>query len=734
MKYVIILIFLTCNNLIFSQDKGKKNLNIRSTVGNITIDGILDEPAWSTTDHAIDFIQYFPFDSSAARTRTIISITYDQENLYISAVVSDSLQGDYVSPSLRRDFTGVNIDALSIAIDPFLDQTNGFYFAINPFNVQSEGLIANGGGTAVDLDLSWDNRWYSATKINKYNWVAEIAIPFKTLRFKSGLPSWGINFSRTDTKYNERSVWNRVPQQFEIINLAFTGRLIWDYPPPTVGSNIVLIPYTAAGTNRNYLANKDRSNSLAVGGDVKIGVTQSLNLDLTVNPDFSQVEVDVQQTNLDRFELFFPERRQFFLENADLFSGFGFTNASPFFSRRIGVGIDSKTGQNVQNRIIGGARLSGKIGTNWRVGVMDMYTAANESINLPAFNYSMAAVQRKLFKRSNVGVLYVGKHNFQGQLLDITAPQDGSANSVVGIDYNLASADGSWTGKAYYHNSFNEAGTKRRFSHGVTLNYRTLKYFGSWTHQIVEDGFDAKVGFVPRTDFTRLNPVIGFNYFPKSKWVIRHQFSMSNNVIWNKTWGVTDYNFAANWGIVFKNTARFNFSLLSNYLQLFRPFNPTGKTDILFQPGDHFSQTGFLSSYQSDQRKRFNYFVQLITGQYYNGSLQQLSGNINYRYRQFATIALNYNINRIILTEGFKGTDLFLVGPRIDITLSTKLFWTTFLQYNSQFDNFNINSRIQWRFRPVSDFFLVYTDNYFPETFKVKDRALVFKFTYWLNL
>lgn len=719
---------------IFSQVDDRKRNRIRKIEDKIVVNGILDESIWSATEGAVDFAQHFPFDSSLAKGKSIVKTAYDQDYFYFSAVIVDSLAGNYVSPSLRRDFRTVNVDGVAIVIDPFLDQTNGFYFAVNPYNVQSEGLIANGGGTSLDLDLSWDNRWYSATKINKFGWVAEIAIPFKTLRFKSGLPSWGINFCRFDTKYNERSVWNRVPQQFEIFNLAFTGRLDWDQPPPKVGANVVLIPYLAARTSKNQSDNTERVSELTAGGDVKIGITQSLNLDLTVNPDFSQVEVDIQQTNLDRFELFFPERRQFFLENADLFSGFGFSNAAPFFSRRIGVGIDSETGQNIQNRIVGGARLSGKIGPNWRVGIMDMYTAQNEEKKLPEYNYAVAAVQRKVFGRSNVSAIYVGKNNFEGQPVDVTDTTDGSSNRLIGLDYNLASADGKWTGKAYYHSSFNETDSKSKFSHGVMVNYNTLKYFGSWTHQIIENGFDAKVGFVPRTDFNRVNPVIGLNYFPKSRSVIRHQFSLSNNVTWNKIRNITDYNLAANWGILFRNTARFNFSLLSNYVQLFFPFNPTGDATNLFQPGDSFSQTGFLASFQSNQRQPFNFLTQIISGQYYNGSLRQISGNFNYRYRQYATIALNYNVNRIILNEGFKSADLFLVGPRIDITFSNKIFWTSFLQYNSQFDNLNINSRLQWRFRPVSDFFLVYTDNYFPETLKVKNRAIVLKFTYWLNL
>lgn len=733
MKCSLLLIFLISLSQVFSQVDNRKQNWVVKTEDKVVINGILDEPIWSSTENAENFTQHFPFDSSLAKGKTIVKTSYDQDYLYFSIVIVDSLKGTYVSPSLRRDFRPTNVDGVSVVIDPFLDQTNGFYFALNPYNVQSEGLIANGGGASLDLDLSWDNRWYSATQINEFGWVAEIAIPFKTLRFKSGLSSWGINFCRFDTKYNERSVWNRVPQQFEIFNLAFTGRMEWDQPPPKVGANIVLIPYLAARTGKDFIDDSKR-DELTAGGDVKVGVTQSLNLDLTINPDFSQVEVDVQQTNLDRFELFFPERRQFFLENADLFSGFGFANAAPFFSRRIGVGIDSKTGQNIQNRIVGGARLSGKIGSNWRVGVMDMYTAQNEEKNLPAYNYAVAAVQRKLFRRSNVSAIYVGKNNFDRQPVDVTDTTDGSSNQLIGFDYNLASADGKWTGKAYYHNSFNETDSKGKSSHGVMLNFSTLKYFGSWTHQIIENGFDAKVGFVPRTDFNRVNPVIGFNYFPKSRSIIRHQFSLSNNVTWNRARNITDYNLAASWGIVFRNTARSNFSLLSNYVQLFFPFNPTGDASNLFQPGDSFSQTGFLSSFQSNQRQPFNFLVQIISGQYYNGSLRQISGNFNYRYRQYATIALNYNINRIILTEGFKSADLYLVGPRIDITFSNKVFWTTFLQYNSQFDNLNINSRLQWRFRPVSDFFVVYTDNYFPETFKVKNRAIVFKFTYWLNL
>jgi hypothetical protein len=700
----------------------------------VRVDGRLDEPVWQQGEWSGKFWQYFPFDSTLAVSRTEVKTARDEQYLYIAAVLYDSVPGEYVTQSLRRDFQGETVDGFAVILDPFQDQTNGFFFAINPFGVLSEGLIANGGENPEDLDLSWDNIWKGESQRNANSWTVEIAIPFKTLRFPEGSQEWNINFYRTDTKYNERAAWSRVPRQLPLINLAFTGTLRWPGPLGKPGSNVSLIPFAAGGGSRDYLGGEDWQGQLSTGGDAKIAITPSLNLDLTINPDFSQVEVDVQQTNLDRFEIFFPERRQFFLENGDLFASFGFDNARPFFSRRIGVAIDSATGQNVQNRIWLGARLSGRLDENWRVGLMNMQTARDPIINQPSYNYTVAAVQRQVFARSNISAILVNKANFDGQPVDVAQPGDGSNSQLLGMDYNLASADGRWNGKIFYHHSVDEGQQEQPFSHGATINYNTLRFFASWTHQIVGRDFDAKVGFVPRTDFQRINPVVGYNIYPQSKWINRHTFSLSNNIIWNEQWGMTDYNFALNYNLDFQNTSNFTFSLLSNYVKLFFPFNPTGSTEQLFQPGEDFDQTGFLAAYQADQRKPFFYRIQLISGGFFNGNLRQLSGQLNYRYRQYATLAMNFNVNRIDLKEGFEDATLLLFGPRVDLTFSKSVFFSTFVQYNSQFDNININSRLQWRFRPVSDIFVVYSDNYFPEMLQPKNRALVFKITYWLNL
>ena len=199
---------------------------------------------------------------------------------------------------------------------------------------QWDGLMYEGG----KVDLSWDNKWTSVVKKDDDKWVFEASIPFKTIRYKKGITKWGINFSRMDLKTTEKSSWAPVPRQFPTASLAYTGILVWDQPPPQAGSNISVIPYVLGGSSKNYEKDTPTSYKKEIGVDAKIAVTSSLNLDLTINPDFSQVEVDRQVTNLDRFELFFPERRQFFLENGDLFANFGYTTIRPFFSRRIGLG------------------------------------------------------------------------------------------------------------------------------------------------------------------------------------------------------------------------------------------------------------------------------------------------------------------------------------------------------------------------------------------------------------
>ncbi len=693
----------------------------------IVIDGVLDETSWATSQPAKDFWQYFPNDSMPSELGTEIYMTYDDNNLYIAAKCF-AKNKDYIIPSLKRDFRAGGNDNITLLFDTFDDQTNAFMFGMNPAGVKREGLISNGGSRIQDFTTSWDNKWTGVSKIYDDYWVCELAIPFKTLRFKAGSSKWRFNSYRFDTQINERTTWARIPRNQWIFNLAFMGDMIWDAPLQKTGNSITVIPYATGGLQQDFEANPTEQVALYnFGGDAKIAVTSGLNLDLTINPDFSQVEVDRQVTDLNRFEIFFPERRQFFLENADLFSSFGANRINPFFSRRIGIAYD--TSDNVvQNPIYAGARLSGKIDNNWRIGLLNMQTGENNDIGIPGFNYTVAAVQRKVFTRSNVGAIFVNRQSFNSDSTDYDA-----YNRVVGIDYNLASPDNVWTGKIFYHQAItpNTEATFKGAS-GVHLHYRVRKWRAEYMHQIVGDGFDPQVGFLPRQNYLRFSPELEFYFYPRNKIFNQHSIGADIEFLFQPETGKTDQISELFWDLEFSNNARLRLSALQNYIYLTSDFDPSGLDSIPLASGTDYNYYNFSGSYSSDMRKKLFFNISPNLGQYFNGERYGVNGFLTYQIRPYGSISMNYSYNYIRLPT--LTSSLILLGPRLDITLNKSVFLTTFFQYNNQTDNFNVNARLQWRFQPVSDFFLVYTDNYYASDFTKKNRAIVAKFTYWLNL
>ncbi|MEY4777798.1 MAG: hypothetical protein RIS13_546, partial [Bacteroidota bacterium] len=443
----------------------------RKSVESIKIDGLLTEDTWEKAQKATNFIQNFPKDSLMASAKTQVMVSYDEKFLYVAAKLYNSVsKQSYVTPSLKRDFRGEANDAIVISIDPFMDRTNSFSFGVNPYGVQREGLVVNGGVNNEDLSLSWDNKWFSEAKMFDDYWTVEMAIPLNTLRFRNGAKKWLVNFYRIDSYNAERAGWARVPNQFSMISLAFSKPLEFETPITKKGQNISLIPYLSPGVSRNpSSAGSDKFNTRSrfnYGGDAKIGLGSSLNLDMTFNPDFSQVEVDNQVTNLDRFEILFPEKRQFFLENGDLFANFGVDGIRPFFSRRIGVTRDPSTGQNIQNRIEAGMRMSGKIGDDLRLGVLQMRTAAIDSIGQAANDFSVIALQHKVFTRSSIGVLFTNK--------EVSGSND--FNRVAGIDYNIASKNNAWNGKLFYMMSFDPFKTSNDKAMGGSIVYNKRNF------------------------------------------------------------------------------------------------------------------------------------------------------------------------------------------------------------------------------------------------------------------
>ena len=711
-----------------------KSVTIRESNSSIRVDGVLDEQAWLYAEPAMDFFQRFPADTSVAITLTEVKLTYDQDFFYVGAVCYDLVDGDYVVQSLRRDFEGRGNDALNIIIDPFSDLTNGFLFGITPYGVQRESLIINGGSGRHDENVSWDNKWFSKVTRHEDHWVAEIAIPFKTLRYKEGIETWRVNFVRIDYKQNEYSNWNWIPRNFSATSLAHTGELQWDHPLHDAKSNVSIIPYAKVGGAEDYEEGTPGKLIRGLGTDAKIGLTSSLNLDLTVNPDFSQVEVDQQVTDLDRFEIYFPEKRQFFLENSDLFGDFGSRSARPFFSRRIGIARDTNTGQNIENPIYFGARLSGRVNKDWRVGAMTMQAADEGEIGLPSINYAVAAVQRRVFARSNIAAILVNK-----QPVELLSPEADSAelkswNRVAGIDFNLASLDNRWIGKVFYHHSFSPDAGSSPFSHGASVQYQDEHWDLRWSHSLVGEDFNAEVGYVRRTGFKRITPEVGYDFYPNSRLLNRHGPALEYEGYWDMGNRKIDEKWSLRYMLRFNNQMFAYASGNKEYILLTDAFDPTGTDGPELPAGSDYHNYYISYFARSDIRKSLSFDARGRIGEYYNGTRFEIEGEGNYRFRPYGVVSLAFSYNRVRLPDPYHDADLYLIGPKFDITFTKTLYFATLVQYNSQINNINVNARFQWRYKPASDIYLVYTDNYYGDVFKSKNRALVFKITYWFNI
>lgn len=753
MKFLFTALLFFCAELTYAQVGNivddthlSPQIMVKTCVDEIILDGRLEEKTWQNFDKLHNFSQYFPTDSVLARGDTEIYLAYDTDHLYIAArCYTDG--NEFLVESLKRDYGFGSNDNISFMLDTYNDKTNAFLFGMNPYGVRREALISNGGKNGSAFDPSWDNKWDGASETYDDHWVCELKIPFKSIRYKAGDIKWRFQSYRNDSQCNEISAFINIPREYILMDLQYTAELVWEKPLDKPSNNISLIPYTSANVLRDFEDVDENSarTAVAFGADAKLALGPSLNLDLTYNPDFSQVEVDRQVTNLDRFEIFFPERRQFFLENADLFSSFGNRQSNPFFSRRIGISTDTITGNNIQNTIYGGARLSGKINEDLRVGLISMQTAPQQENDLPSINYTILAAEQKVQDRSNIGVILVNKQAINksdfGNTVD---PYD----RVAGLEYRLRSKNNFWTGKVSYLKAITPDEKVQKFSHFATLEYNRKNYRLQWSHLVIGDGFDAEVGFVPRKDVAIFNPFVSFRFFPKTGKVAQHTVFFNNRVFYKlgkddnqiiPDAGIEQTEYNLSWELSLRNTGRMNLAVGTQRFTLLDDFDPTRiqDDDIFVAAGKKVKNLAGELSYNSDRRKKFTYRIAPSIESFYDGLRVGVRGRVSYRVQPYGSFGIQYNYNHIELGGDFKTADLYLIGPRIDLTFTKKLFWTTFIQYNNQNDNLNFNSRFQWRFAPVSDFFLVYTDNYNTTRFDPlmsRNRALVAKLTYWLNL
>lgn len=732
-SFAIILFYLLPTQLSaqvsFTNNAEDYQLHIKPTTSPISLDGELNEEVWAQSAKAENFWQMQPIDGVPASHQTVAYVTYDEKNLYVAAICYDDTDKHFVR-TLKRDDWGVS-DEFAVLIDPIGQKALGYAFGVNVLGSESEGLIS----APSNFDVTWDNRWTSAVKRYDDRWTIEMAIPFKTLRFKSGETNWAIQFVRIDPDKNETQCWAPIPRQFFMHDLGYFGSLIWEQPPVKQGNNISIIPYAKTSLEKDHLTNTDTKIKADAGGDVKIALSPSLNLDLTTNPDFSQVEVDEQVTNLTRFGIFFPERRQFFIENNDVFINLGTTFGieQPFYSRSIGLDASGKTVP-----ILYGVRLSGNLNPRLRIGAFNIHSQDHGTKQ--GQNYSAATFQQKIGKRSFFSGLFL---NRQGYVRTDAITNDFGRNAGGEIEH--ITDDGKWEfGLGMLTSIKNGYTSKNNHLYGSAA-YAGQRFRSSIEFQSIGENYFADMGFTGRVEqydpisnqivrvgFTQVSNFTDYYTYPaNSKNIDFHWSGLENYAYFNTDGSINEWYTRARHFLFYKNTSVLRFRLNNNYVDLLFPF---ALTEVPL-PAKSYNMTELNVQYNSDNRKPISAELFSVYGQFFGGTKLTNRFDIIFRRQPWGNFAVGLEQNNIYLPEPYGNLDLTLANARVELNFRKNLFWTTFLQYNTQANNFNLNSRLQWRFAPMSDVYLVYTDNYRVEPgFGPKDKTLVLKVNYWLSL
>ena len=718
---------------IHGQSENKEVL-VPSVSGPITIDGSGIEPQWQKASWQSDFWMWRPTDSLAAQKQTRFKIIRDENYLYL-LVELETNGTNFTTPNLKRDFSTFGADYLTLLFDTFSDATNAFSFTTNPLGLKSDGLISGGNQDYRNSrNFAWDTKWNVETKIEETRYTAEFKIPFSSLFYDNKNTAWRFNIYRRNTQGNEHSIWIRTPQNQLIGNLAFMGKMVFEKPLKKARNPISIIPYLSGFRQHDFILNEKNSAS-GFGGDAKIPIGNALNLDLTFNPDFSQVEADDQVVNLTRFAISLPEKRQFFTQNDDLFKDFGANrDVIPFFSRRIGVAEDLE-GNTIENKIIAGGRLSGKLNSNLRIGFLNILTKADERNEIPSNLNTVFTLRQKVFDRSNISFFFIDRRTTDDYEF---ISKEEKKNSVTGLEYNLASPDSKWVGRAFLHKSFTEGLTGDDVIAGMNLERNTLRHRASL--ELIHGGADFRsdLGFFRRTGFVKLSPAYTYRLYPKNPNVINYDFSQRSFLILNP---VLDYKLTERWLVStvrkrYLDNTSLEFQFTNRYDYLFSDFDPTRSEAGEPLPADTsyiFSEYGI--SYRSDQRKAFNFDSEVKYGSFYNGTKFTIENEFNWRAQPIFNASMIVNFNAIRLPDPYPSKNIWLISPKLDFTFTKTLFWTSFIQYNSQGENLGINSRLQWRFAPLSDLFIVYNDNYIStDNFSPRYRSFNLKLTYWLNI
>ena len=715
----------------------------------IKLDGELNESFWKDAEVKSNFFQYSPRDSISAILDSEFRIAYDDKYLYLAAKMEDIPEKKFIVGDLKRDFWGGSTDYIAFTFDTFKDQSNAYNFGISPYGIQREALISDGGegsyshsggggrGGISWFNINWNTKWYSGAKVHDGYWICEFKIPFNSIRYKPGSKTWNLQVYRGNSKVVERSVWTSIPRGFSPANLSMTGTLEFEFPLEKSSRSFVMIPYISSSGISNKIEPTSKEFDLDLGLDMKLALSSSINLDLTFNPDFSQVEVDEQRTNLTRFELFYPEKREFFIDNADLFTNLGSRASRPMFTRRIGIAKDTVTSQYVQNPIIYGAKLSGKINENLRIGVLNMQTAQLSSSGIPSFNYGMAVLEKKILSNSKISAFLVNKQALFNSDDKEYSIDPNHYNRVFGFETKLQSKDTKWKTEWFYHQSLEEKNPNEANAYGINFSYDSPNIKANSYFYGVGENYNPEVGFVPRKDFIFFSPSFQYKFIPKNNSINRHGPGIDYEFYRNDANGITDYDIDLDYNITFNSDASLTLKSNIKYTLLLYDFDPSRSGGEPLPTLSDYNYSNYTFYFRSNQRKEFYFSLNGKFGKFFNGDISNIGGSVSYKLPPYFNVSLSSQYNNLSFPKPYSSAEFFTLSSKINVSFSKDLFFSTYLQYNNQIDNININARFQWRFQPLSDIFLVYTDNYYaknPLFMNVKNRSFAFKINYWLNL
>lgn len=699
----------------------------------VRVDGVLDEEVWRRAVPVGGFVQAEPLEGEPATEETEVRVAFDGEYLFVGAYLRDREPSRLVVSGIREDFEPDQGDSFEVILDTFADRRNGYVFITNPEGARADRQVANEGR---EINTSWDAVWMVKTRRVADGWTAEMAIPFRALRFDAHGPGrWGINFSRRIRRKNEVTFWSPVPRSYNLSRVSLAGDLT-GLPTASAGRDLRVKPYALGRTLRDT-GGSEFSTTSDFGGDLKYGITSGLTLDVTLNPDFAQVEADEQQVNLSQFSQFFPEKREFFLENSGVFylgdaARNNRVSLTPtpdedlllFFSRRLGLTRDGR-----EIPILGGVRLTGNA-AGLTLGALTLQT--REGQGRPADNYSVLRVRRNLFSGSDVGAIFMSRQA-------MGAVEGGNDfNRVYGVDANLrffgrldwnsylirtesetlavADAAGPFDGQYAYRTSLNWEGN---FFHGkggvMQLGENFNDELGYYRRTAVRKWF-TDIGIRPRPRVMRelgvreMHPHIVWNYYE----------DLSGRMVAKRLH--TGYSFFFNSGGFSELSVNPEFQLIE------QPFRIAPGIEI---PAGGYGWDEVQLRFNSDASRMLSFGVMGVTGGLWSGSQRSvnLSASVRPSYRFRATV-------------GVQRTDAELDQPRADFvktiwttranySFNTNMFLDGLAQYDPQQNLLNANVRFNLIHRPLSDLFLVFNEQRFfdPVERTLPGRSLILKYT-----